>query len=45
MPVIICTGLYDVSQNYEQYGISAVLYKPFQLIDIEKALLRIQINK
>ncbi|GAB4271778.1 MAG: hypothetical protein Kow0029_09720 [Candidatus Rifleibacteriota bacterium] len=43
IPVIICTGLDDISQELEQYGVDVILKKPFQLSDVEKAILKARI--
>ncbi|MGM0600191.1 MAG: response regulator, partial [Candidatus Rifleibacteriota bacterium] len=44
IPVIICSGFVDLrSEELEELDISAVLSKPFQFSDLEKALLKAQI--
>lgn len=44
IPVIICTGMHEISEDLSKYGVSTVLNKPFHLVDVEKALLKVHIS-
>lgn len=44
IPVIICTGMNEISPDLSRHGIAAVLKKPFRIEDVDKAVLKAQMK-